>query len=91
MLQDIKLTGKGWLRNQKHEAEGRSGDDKDAQFASLWKLIESRVWELDGPSGKKPEPPKSSAEAAAMEKIGPKPGEKDKFDDSPGPLYPPPK
>jgi len=92
VLQDIKLTGKGWLRNRQHEAEGRSGDAKDRQFAQLWKMIESKLAELDGPSGKKADPPKNSAEAAAREKLaGTKPLEKGKFDDSPGPVYPPPK
>jgi hypothetical protein len=91
VLQDIKLTSKGWLRNQKHEQEGRSGDEKDRAFAQLWKLIESRIAELDGPSGVKAEPPKNSAEAAQREKRPQKPGEKSKFDDSRGPVYPPPK
>jgi hypothetical protein len=91
VLQDIKLTGKGWLRNQKHEAEGRSGHDKDRAFSQLWKLIESRIPELDGPSGEKEDPPKNSEEAAQREKREQKPGEKSKFDDSRGPVYPPPK
>ena len=91
VLEQIKLTAKGWLRNRQHEAEGRSGTDKDRAFAQLWKLIESRVWELDGPSGEKPDPPKDAAEAAAREKMPAKPGEKEKFDDRPGVVYPPPK
>lgn len=90
VLQNIKLTGKGWLQNRKHAAEGRSGAAKDAAFANLWKLIEPRLWELDGPSGKKPDPPKNAREAAEREKIT-KPGEKERFDDRPAPLYPPPK
>lgn len=91
ILQDIKLTSKGWIQNRKHEQEGRSGHDKDRAFAALWKLIEKRVPELDGPSGEKAEPPKNSEEAAAREKREQKPGEKGKFDDSRGPVYPPPK
>lgn len=92
VLEGIKLTGKGWLRNRQHESEGRSGDAKDRQFAQLWKMIESKLADLDGPSGKKPEAPKDSQEAAAREKlVGTKPLEKGKFDDSPGPVYPPPK
>lgn len=91
VLQDIKLTAKGWLRNRKHEAEGQAGGAKDAAFAKLWKMIEPQLWKLDGPSGVKPEAPKNAREAAEREKIGPKPGEKDRFDNSPGPLYPPPK
>lgn len=90
VLQNIKLTGKGWLQNRKHVTEGRSGAQKDEAFAKLWKLIESRLWELDGPSGKKPAPPKNAKEAAAREKIT-KPAEKERFDDKPTPLYPPPK
>jgi hypothetical protein len=91
ILQDIKLTSKGWIRNRQHEQEGRSGNEKDRAFASLWKMIEARVPELDGPSGEKTEPPKNSKEAAAREKLDKRPGENGKFDDRPGPLYPPPK
>jgi hypothetical protein len=92
VLQDIKLTSKGWLRNRRHEQEGRSGEAKDRMFAQLWKSIESRIPDLDGPSGKKSEPPKNAREAAEREKLaGTKPGEKDRFDDRPGPVYPPPK
>ena len=92
VLQDIKLTGKGWLQNRTHEAEGRSGEAKDRAFAQLWKLIEKRLPELDGPSGLKDDPPKNSKESASREKVvGTKPLEKGKFDDRPGPVYPPPK
>jgi len=91
VLEDIKLTSKGWLQNRKHVAEGQSGAQKDRAFAQLWKLIANRVWELDGPSGEKADPPKNSAEAAAREKAPSKPGEKEKFDDKPGVVYPPPK
>lgn len=91
ILQDIKLTGKGWIRNKQHESEGRSGHEKDRAFASLWKLIEARVAVLDGPSGVKVDSPKNSEEAAAREKRDQKPGEKGKFDDSRKPVYPPPK
>jgi hypothetical protein len=55
-------------------------------------MIESKLADLDGPSGKKAEPPKNSEDAASREKlVGTKPLEKGKFDDSPGPVYPPPK
>lgn len=91
VLEEIKLTAKGWLQNRKHVAEGRSGAEKDKAFAQLWKLIENRVWELDGPSGEKPSPPKNSEEAAAREKMPSKPGEKPKVDDRRGLVYPPPK
>lgn len=92
VLQDIKLTGKGWLQNRKHEQEGRAGHEKDRAFAQLWKLIESKLADLDGPSGKKALPPKDSEEAASREKsAGGKPLEKGKFDDRRGPVYPPPK
>jgi len=89
ILEDIKLTAKGWIRNKQHEQEGRSGHDKDRAFASLWKMIEPRVPELDGPSGQKAEKPKNSEEAAAREKRDPRPGEK--LDNSRGHVYPPPK
>lgn len=92
VLQDIKLTGKGWLQNRKHEQEGRSGHDKDRAFAQLWEMIKPQLAALDGPSGVKAEPPKDVKEGAAREKLaGTKPQEKGKFDDSPGPVYPPPK
>lgn len=51
VLQNIRLTGKGWLRNQKHLMEGFRGQAKDLEFARLWKTIEPRIWELDGPGG----------------------------------------
>lgn len=91
VLEDIKLTGKGWLQNRKHEAEGKSGEEKDRAFAQLWKLIEPKMAELDGPSGEKADPPKGQDEAASREKAPPKPGEKERFDDRPNLLYPPPK
>lgn len=83
VLEGIKLTSKGWLRNRQHEAEGRSGHAKDMQFASLWKMIEPRMAELDGPSGKKPPAPKTVDEAVEREKNSYRPGE--------SPLYPPTK
>lgn len=91
VLENIKLTSKGWLRNRQHEAEGKSGEDKDRAFAQLWKLIEPRVWELDGPSGERPDPPRNNAQAAQREQAPKKPGERERFDDRPGVVYPPPK
>ena len=91
VLQDIQLTGKGWLKNKKHESEGRSGEAKDRQFAQLWKLIESKIPELDGPSGKRPDPPRNIVDAADQEKQSVKPGEKDRVDGSRSTMYPPPK
>lgn len=91
VLQEIKLTGKGWIRNRRHEAEGQSGNAKDAQFASLWKLIEPKLWELDGPSGEKPDNPKDIEEAAQREAAASNPGETDRHGHIRGGVYPPPK
>lgn len=91
VLQDIQLTGKGWIRNRIHETEGQSGGAKDAQFSGLWKMIESRMAELDGPSGKKNEPPEGQADAAQQERKQSKPGENEKADNKRGSVYPPPK
>lgn len=87
VLQDIQLTGKGWIRNQKHLAEGKVGEAKDLQFARLWKMIEPKLWELDGPGGKQPPKPavRGSEERGGEEKAD------IKFDDSPKAVYPPPK
>jgi hypothetical protein len=89
VLEEIKLTGKGWLQNRKHMQEGKSGEMKDREFARLWKLIEPKLAELDGPSGEKPDPPKNAAEAAAREKAPSKPGEQ--VENRRGGVYPPPK
>lgn len=89
VLQDIQLTGKGWLRNQKHASEGKSGEMKDLQFARLWKMIEPRLWELDGPGGK--QPPRVSSDQTDKEADEATPGEAVGFDDRPRPVYPPPK
>jgi len=89
LLEGIKLTGKGWLRNRQHEAEGRSGDAKDRQFESLWKSIAEKIPELDGPSGKKADPPKNVKEAASAESnVGVK-SPKQKDVSTPKKLYPP--
>lgn len=91
VLQEIRLTSKGWLRNKKHLEEGKSGEAKDREFANLWKMIEPRIAELDGPSGKKADPPKNTKEAADREKASSKPGEKSRNDNSKSALYPPKK
>jgi len=54
VLEGIKLTGKGWVKNQKHISEGFAGQQKDLQFASLFKMVEPMLYELDGPGGVKP-------------------------------------
>jgi len=84
VLQDIRLTGKGWVRNQRHLAEGFEGSQKDLEFARLWKTIEPRLWELDGPGGK--QPPKNVQ--TQQEREGPE-EVKIQFDDRAGPAYPP--
>jgi len=86
VLQNIRLTGKGWLRNQKHLREGFRGQAKDLEFARLWKTIEPRIWELDGPGGQPP--PRGLQDQQEREA----PEEVDiKIDGMPGGVYPPPK
>ena len=84
VLEGIHLTGKGWVRNQLHITEGRSGDAKDLQFAALFKQIEPQLYELDGPGGKKA--PKDIDDQAGKE--GAENADID-VDDRPQPLYPP--
>jgi hypothetical protein len=80
VLQGIHLTEKGWLRNRKHHAEGKSGEAKDRQFAMLWQSIKSKIPEVDGRPNEKGEPDKPKRESKNQT-----------FDDRPGGLYPPPK
>lgn len=54
LLADIRLTAKGWERNQEHLREGFSGEKKDLVFKSLFEQIEPKLWELDGPGGRQP-------------------------------------
>jgi hypothetical protein len=87
VLEGIRLTGKGWVRNQEHLREGFDGASKDREFEKLFKMIEPRLYELDGPGGKKP--PKQAQ--AGNERAG---DERAKVRDDAGPtpaLYPPPK
>jgi hypothetical protein len=71
VLQNIRLTGKGWVRNQAHIREGFEGGAKDLQFERLFKLIEPKLYELDGPGGKKPpKSPASAKDAQAQERSG---------------------
>lgn len=53
VLQGIVLTGKGFERNAKHLREGMAGSSKDLEFERLFKMIEPRLYELDGPGGRK--------------------------------------
>ena len=57
VLAGIQLTGKGWVRNQKHIAEGFAGSAKDLAFEKLFKMVEPKLYELDGPGGAKPPAP----------------------------------
>lgn len=85
VLEQVQLTGKGWVRNQKHLSEGLSGMGKDLEFARLFKMIEPRLYELDGPGGVKPprdmldQPGKESDEQGDIA-----------FDDRARPVYPGP-
>jgi len=89
VLQDIQLTGKGWVRNLHHAAEGKAGEAKDLQFAELWKMIEPKLWELDGPGGK--QPPRAMLDNDGKEAEAKVPGDDVGFDDRPKAVYPPPK
>lgn len=60
VLDGIRLTGKGFVQNAKHLREGFEGDTKDQQYAKLFKMIEPRLYELDGPGGAKPPKPPNS-------------------------------
>ena len=90
VLEGVKLTGKGWVRNQKHLAEGLGGQGKDLEFSRLFEMIRPRLHILDGPGGTK-EPkaptqaPKDPEERSDEERgdIG--------LDDRRRALYPPPK
>ena len=84
-LDKIFLTGKGWKRNLQHERESFMGDLKDLEFERLYKEIEPRIYELDGPGGRQPpEAPKNAEDQQDAEKVD------IRTDASPGPLYPPP-
>ena len=69
ILEEIALTGKGWVRNQEHMRQGVEGERKDRQFELLFKMIEPRLWEYDGPGGKKPpvDPPSPDGEQSKPE------------------------
>lgn len=73
VLEGIVLTGKGWTRNQAHIREGFNGSDKDRQFERLFKLIEPKLYELDGPGGKKPPKPVGAKASQDLERSGIKP------------------
>lgn len=78
VLEGIQLTGKGWVKNMEHLREGMEKDKKDLAFAKLFKMVEPRLYELDGPGGKKP--PKDVKQAQREEKIQAK--------DDPSPVLP---
>ena len=66
VLEGIQLTGKGWVREQQHLREGFAGGAKDLEFQKLFKMVEPRLYELDGPGGK--QPPKDVKEGQKAEK-----------------------
>ena len=86
VLEGVQLTGKGWVRNQKHISEGFSGATKDLEFARLFKLIEPRLYELDGPGGVKA--PRDMDDQSGKEGDE---HEEVEAEDRPRPVYPPPK
>lgn len=73
VLEGIVLTGKGWVRDQQHLREGFAGSSKDLEFARLFKMIEPRLYELDGPGGKQPPKEVKEAQAAEKQKISAEP------------------
>jgi hypothetical protein len=65
ILEDIQLTGKGWVRSLDHAHEGGDGGNKDRQFQKLFEMIEPKLWEYDGPGGV--QPPSSAADGTAFD------------------------
>lgn len=63
ILEDIRETGKGFVRSMQHVHEGVHGAQKDEQFAQLFAMIEPRLWEYDGPGGKQPPKDQPSLDA----------------------------
>jgi hypothetical protein len=66
IVANIHLTGKGFVRNSKHLMEGFEGSAKDLEFEKMFKMLEPRLYELDGPGGKKA---KTTGESATEEKV----------------------
>jgi len=64
ILEGIMLTGKGFERTLLHAREGFSGNQKDEAFDKLFKTIQPRLWEYDGPGGK--QQPKTSTDGDAV-------------------------
>lgn len=54
ILENIQVTGKGFVRSLHHSHEGSAGAAKDNQFKQLFQMIEPRLWEYDGPGGRSP-------------------------------------
>jgi hypothetical protein len=70
VLEGIRLTGKGWTRNQQHIREGFQGSNKDLQFERLFKMIEPKLYELDGPGGRQPPKPANAKDSQDQERAG---------------------
>jgi hypothetical protein len=70
VLENIGLTGKGFVRSLEHAHEGSSGSAKDLMFKKLFELIEPQLWELDGPGGVAPprDPPGSGVNSQEQER-----------------------
>lgn len=66
ILENIQLTGKGWVRSLQHGHEGGDGEAKDRQFQRLFQMIEPRLWEYDGPGGIS-EPKSSGIDGASQD------------------------
>ena len=69
LLDDIRLTAKGYQRNQEHLREGGAGERKDLSFKKLFQQIQPIIFELDGPGGKKAPEDASPEESQESEKI----------------------
>jgi len=65
ILEDIGLTGKGYIRNLQHETQGITANEKDLKFDALFAMIAPRLWEYDGPGGKQPPQGRPSADGTA--------------------------
>lgn len=71
VLDGIVLTGKGFARNAVHLREGMAGSAKDLEFERLFKMIEPKLYELDGPGGKNaPKGAKDATERGQDERTG---------------------
>lgn len=90
ILESIQLTGKGFERNNRHIREGFDGAAKDLKFKNLFEMLKPRLWEYDGPGGRrKPSGDRPAASGEAhndeLEKLT---DSQETINNLRGPLYP---